>query len=220
MGDEAIKYVSVKKIEKYHPGYKDRELKWAKIYFDIVQGDPAFELIESEVDKWRFVAMICLQLQAQAPLPDVERYWISKGFDTKMRPMSLTLQVLHNFVEVVTQESILCTLDKEKNKRETPLQSCVTEKTVPPPKEEKKAYGEFKRVLLTDEEYGKLEKRLGEAELRYWIGKLDRYKDLNEKRFLKYKSHYSVICNWSDDKKKQALAPAAGQPARPKVRYE
>lgn len=97
-------YVHVRSLEKYHPGYKDRKLVWAKIYFDLVQGDPDFELLESEIDKWRYVAMICLELQHQAPLPNKTRYWQTKGFDLKKRPMSLTLQTLQKFVEVVTDE--------------------------------------------------------------------------------------------------------------------
>ena len=108
-----MEYIHIRSLEKFHPGYKDRELKWAKIYFGMVQGDPDCELIENEIDWGRLVKMILLELEAKRPLPNIDRYWEKKGFDIKTRPMSLTIQMLHNFVEVVTQLSKECVLDKE-----------------------------------------------------------------------------------------------------------
>jgi len=99
-----MNHIHVKNLEKYHPGYRDRELKWAKIYFSLVDGDPDFELIENEVDKWRFIAILCLELRAQCPLPDSKAYWTRKGFDLRKRPMSATLKMLQPFVDVVTGE--------------------------------------------------------------------------------------------------------------------
>lgn len=121
-----MQYIHVIKLEKYHPGYKDRDLKWAKMYFGLVQGDPDFELIENEIDKWRFMAMICLELQAKKPLPNDNRYWAKKGFDLKKRSMSLTLQVLHTFLEFVTHDTDL------------PSRNCNTEKDKEKEKEEEK----------------------------------------------------------------------------------
>ena len=103
-----MKYIHIKKLSKYHPGYIDRKLKWAMIYFDMVQGDPDFELIESEIDKWRYVAMICLELQAQKPLPISDAYFRRKGFDLKKRRMSSTLRMLQGFTQVVTADGKLC----------------------------------------------------------------------------------------------------------------
>lgn len=94
-----MQYVHVRNLEKYHPGYQDRELKFAKLFFTSVQGDPQFEIITNEIDKWRFVAMICLELEAKSPLPNTTEYWVKK-FDVRKRPMSLTLQMLQNFIEV------------------------------------------------------------------------------------------------------------------------
>jgi hypothetical protein len=107
-----MEYIHIRSLEKYHPGYKDRELKWAKVYFTIINGDPEFELIKDETDKWRFLAMICLELQAKKPLPNIEEYWKSK-FNTKKRKMSLTIQMLQNFLEVVTEEKKLCSVEKK-----------------------------------------------------------------------------------------------------------
>jgi len=99
-----MEYIHVRSLEQHHPGYKDRTMQWGKIFISMVQGDPEFELIDSEVDKWRFVSMILLELQARKPLPNTERYWRSKGFDLKKRPISLTLQMLHNFLDTVTED--------------------------------------------------------------------------------------------------------------------
>lgn len=62
---------------------------------------------------------------------------------------------------------------------------------------EKKEYGEFKNVLLTDEEYAKLEK----SNLLTYIDTLSSYIASKGK---KYRSHYATILNWSrkDDKPK------------------
>jgi len=33
-------YLHIKNLEAYHPGYKDRDLKWFKCYFKMVNADP------------------------------------------------------------------------------------------------------------------------------------------------------------------------------------
>jgi len=109
-----MEYIHVRNLEKYHPGYKDRTLQWAKIYFKMVQGDPDCELIENETDWGRLIKLIILELQAQKPLPNIDTYWSKKGFNIKKRPMSLTISMLHNFLEVVTQLSNDVHVDKEK----------------------------------------------------------------------------------------------------------
>ena len=109
-----MKYVHIRSLEKYHPGYKDRSLQWAKIHFRMVQGDPDCDLIENEVDWARLIKMILLELQAQQPLPNSDAYWTRKGFDIKKRPMSLTLKMLHNFIEEC--ENPLRRVDKEVDK--------------------------------------------------------------------------------------------------------
>lgn len=66
---------------------------------------------------------------------------------------------------------------------------------------EKERYGEFNNVLLTDEEYHKLE----QANLLPYIEKLSSYIASKGK---KYKSHYATILNWSrGDKKEEKKLP-------------
>ena len=59
----------------------------------------------------------------------------------------------------------------------------------------KRKYGEFENVLLTDEEYHKLE----DSNLLTYINELSSYIASNGKR---YKSHYATILNWSRKEKK------------------
>lgn len=110
------KFIHVKQLEKYHPGYKDRTLVWAKIHFNMVQGDPDCEMIGSEIDWARLVKFILLELQAQKPIPLNSKYLTKKGFDLNERPILPTLKMLQNFISVVTEDSKVCALDKSKNK--------------------------------------------------------------------------------------------------------
>jgi len=122
-----MEYIHIRNLEKFHPGYKDRQLLWAKIHFAIVQGDPEFELIDNEIDKWRFVAMICLELRAQKPLPNLDSYWQKQGFNLKKRPMSLTLKMLHNFVTLDTLGRESCT-PEESRVEESRVEEIVSER--------------------------------------------------------------------------------------------
>lgn len=62
-------------------------------------------------------------------------------------------------------------------------------------KVEKWAYGEYKNVMLTDEEYNKLLSKYGQELTDAAINKLDTYL-LESKNKNKYKSHYAAMLNW------------------------
>ncbi len=125
-----MQYVHVKSLEKYHPGYKDRELKWFKCYFKMVNADPEFEML-CEIDKWRFVALIMLELQYQKPIPIDNAYLTRKGFDLKKRSISLSVQMLQNLIEVVTGEEKPC--DDSVTKRREEKSKIREEKSFVPP---------------------------------------------------------------------------------------
>ncbi|MCG3177021.1 MAG: hypothetical protein MOGMAGMI_01985 [Candidatus Omnitrophica bacterium] len=126
-----MQYIHVKNLEKYHPGYKDRNLQWCKAYFTMVNADPQFEMVP-EVDKWRFLALVMLELQIKRPVPYDTNYLMRKGFNDKEHPISLSLQMLQNFIEVVTEEGNSCSVDKDavtekKESRNTKKQEPVTD---------------------------------------------------------------------------------------------
>lgn len=106
-----MEYIHIKNLEKYHPGYKDRSLQWCKIHFSMLNADPMFELL-CEIDRWRFVAFIMLELQAKHPIPLDSAYLRRKGFDFKKRPIFLTVKMLHNFIDIVTKEGSVTQLSE------------------------------------------------------------------------------------------------------------
>lgn len=82
-----------------------------------------------------------------------------------------------------------------------------------PPVEEKKEpvkhkYGEYRNVLLTDEEYGKLQ-QLFPRDLQDRIERLSEYM---ASKGTKYKSHYATIRSWANRDKKQTAAGRGGRP--------
>lgn len=98
-----MKYIHIRSLKKYHPSYTDRKLKFAKIFFDMAQGDPDCEMITNEIDWSRLIRFIILELQAQKPIPLDRNYLEKKGFNLKKRPIELTIQMLQHFLEVVTE---------------------------------------------------------------------------------------------------------------------
>jgi len=95
-----MEYIHIRNLEKYHAGYTDRPLQYAKIFIAMADGDPDCEIIDNEVDWGRFIRLILLELRARKPLPNLDSYWFKKGFNIKKRPMSLTLKTLRSFIEV------------------------------------------------------------------------------------------------------------------------
>lgn len=65
------------------------------------------------------------------------------------------------------------------------------------PEPEKKVYGEFKHVKLTDEEYDKLVKKYGPEKTAACVAFLDEY--IEEKPGYKSQSHYLAIRRWVSD---------------------
>ena len=73
----------------------------------------------------------------------------------------------------------------------------------------KEAYGEFKNVLLTDDELEKLKKRFSDYGLR--IEKLSNY---IASKGVKYKSHYATILNWARNDKAEVVPSWYGKDIR------
>jgi hypothetical protein len=78
---------------------------------------------------------------------------------------------------------------------------------------ERKPYGEFNNVLLTNDERGKLIERFGEHDFNYRVEKLS---SGIESKGYKYKSHYATILNWArkdeEDKKNGGTRKVGSNP--------
>lgn len=101
-----MEHIHIRNLERYNPGYTDRSLIWCKIYFSMLNSNYEFELID-DVDKWRLIALIMLELQIKKPIPYDEK-WLQKKISNHKRPISLTIKMLHNFLEVVTESLKVC----------------------------------------------------------------------------------------------------------------
>ena len=195
-----MEYVKVKNLEKYHPGYVDRNLIWCKVYFNMLNSEPNFELL-GEVDKWRFIAFIMLQLQIKGPVPLNREYLSRKGFDFKKRPISLSLIMFHSFIVVCGEKGDFCNVDIyidiyiEKRERES-----KNKVTYPP------------YVELTQNQTAALIIDYGRALVGKYIEKLNLYIEQIgvTKARNKYKSHNAVIRNWlNKDGMKKIIHPKA-----------
>jgi len=181
-GDFSMKYVHVKNIDKYHPGYRDRNLSWCKSYFTMINADPDFEMVD-EINKWRYIALVMLELQIKKPVPLSKDYLKRKGFDLKKCSIDKTVQMLHNFVSIVTEDLKTCGVDKEEeeDKEEEKEKSTVT----------KTKHQDY--VLLSPDEYSTLTEKYGKSIITQYIDKLNNYIGSKGK---KYKSHYFTILAW------------------------
>lgn len=82
----------------------------------------------------------------------------------------------------------------------------------PPVENEKKPpkhkYGEYRNVLLTDEELAKLKAEYPSD----WAARIDRLSEYIASKGAKYKSHYATIRSWANrDKKQTGAAPRGGR---------
>lgn len=84
------------------------------------------------------------------------------------------------------------------------------------PKPEKKEYGEFKHVKLTDDELAKLIKKHGQEKVAQLIKYLDEY--IEEKPSYKSQSHYLAIGRWVVDAVNEKARRTQAQPTRPQAR--
>jgi hypothetical protein len=181
-----MEYVHIKNIDEYNPGYKDRQHIWAKIYWKIFIDESYQELCE--IDRHRLIGLIVFETYIQKPVALTNINLTLLGWDIKKRPISLTIQMLHKFVEV---------------RNENVTQSRVEESRIDKNRIDKTLYKEF--VYLTDEEHQKLIDNFGQKQADDFITRLNNY--IGSKG-TKYKSHYHTILNWVEKetpKKKETI---------------
>lgn len=171
------KYIHVKNLEKYHPSYQDRKLIWCKAYFSMINADPDFEML-CEIDKWRFIAFVMLELQTQKPILINNEYLTRKGFDLKKRSIELTLQMLHTFIETVTKplQNRDVEEDKGEYKREYKEDIDTRNETVPPLRADVINYIKEKRLPVDAEHFFSYYEsngwRVGRNPMKSWKGAL------------------------------------------------
>ncbi len=162
-------FVHVKNLEKYHPKYKDRHLIWCKVYFTMLDGDPEFEMID-EIDKWRFLAFVMLELKSKKPVPLDENYLSRKGFNLKKRPISKTLQMLHNFIEV--RNNMLHNIEATENSSENPVTHIILEKN-------RIEYNKYEKDFDSRwERYPNKDSR--KESLKHWVNSIKTEQDLKD----------------------------------------
>lgn len=183
-----MQYLHIKNLEEYNPGYQDRSLIWCKSYFKMINADPEFEML-CEIDKWRFVAFVMLELQTKRPIPLDENWLTRKGFEFKVRKLSLTLDKLSQSIDIndVTEEKE----DRNASVTQSRVEkSRVEESGDPSPKLK---FMEF--VLMTQGQYDQLAQKLGKTVFEQYVVRLNNYIGSKGKQ---YKSHYHTILNWAD----------------------
>ena len=97
--------------------------------------------------------------------------------------------------------------DKKKRKKEKP------------PAPEKHKYGEFKNVLLTEDELRKLKEKFPND----WEKKIEALSYGISSKGYKYSSHYSTILNWArrdEEKKKEKSTPKSTDYGKPEDLYD
>lgn len=94
-----MQFIHVKNLERYQDGYKDRRHYFAKIYIDLVQGDPECEML-SEIDFARLVKFIVLESCTRREIPADENFLVRKGFDFGLRSLAVTIKSLAHFLEL------------------------------------------------------------------------------------------------------------------------
>lgn len=159
------------------------------MYFSMINGDPEFELL-CEIDQLRFVKFIMLEIQNKKPTPIDPIYLTRKGFDLKKRPISLTLQMLHNFIDLVTQDCVSVYPREEKireEKRREEESALVSEKV---------KFQDY--VFLKTDEFEKVVSDYGSGVAKDYIGRLNSYiGQIGEKKAkTKYTSHFHTLLNW------------------------
>ena len=88
--------------------------------------------------------------------------------------------------------------DKERDIDKEINNSIISDSDEPkPPKKVKHKYGEYKNVLLTDEELEKLKEEYPD-----YLDRIERLSSYVESTGKKYKSHYATIRNWARNDKK------------------
>ena len=179
----------------------------------MLNSDPEFELL-CEIDRWRFVAFVMLELQIKHSIPLNEEYLRRKGFDLKKRPISLTMQMLQKSNLICKEPCQNRNVDKDKEEdKEEDNKKCVTEKTVTPYLSDEDFIEDLKKTydyVDVDNQLVKMEKwlslrpgrKLTRRFIINWLNKID--KPLKTVASPKNEA-LEKIKEWQKEKQKQPL---------------
>ena len=95
-----MNYVHVRNLEKYQPGYKDRRHIWAKIYFEMIQGNEEAEML-GEIEFSRLVKFIVMESCRQKEIPLDINYLSKRGFDFGLQSLETTVNLLSHFIAII-----------------------------------------------------------------------------------------------------------------------
>ncbi len=107
------------------------------------------------------------------------------------------LAILHDKLAIRSSKLAISSTKVSRTATQQKIKDTLTKNTLQ--KIPKKAYGEFTNVLLTEQEYRKLEDKFG-------AGVSDRIEALSlgiESKGYKYKSHYATILSWEQKDRKE-----------------
>jgi len=184
-----MKYINIKNLDKYNPGYKDRHLIWCKVYFSMLNTSYEMTVLD-DIDKWRLIALIMIELQTKKRIPYDTNY-LNKKITNNKRPISKTIEKLQmlEFIDVTENGG-----NRNNINTHNIIEYNIIEENRIDKKAQKTKFLEF--VYLTNNEHKKLIERFGQAKTKNFIERLNNYIGSKGK---KYSSHYHTILNWANN---------------------
>lgn len=178
-----------------------KKLNIIEDYFDPVSLISGTELPKRYVVKHFAIRQKSEQTKSESNRAYYEKKRLNKTeIQTENSETDTEIQTEIQFVDKERDKDI--DKDKEKIKKEikkereikNEIQSEIQTETLPPSKPQKHRHGNFQHVLLTDEEFQRLQNDIGQDRTAEYIQKLDDYLENNPSKH--YANHNLTIRNW------------------------
>ena len=197
-------FFKVRNFERFQH-YTDRRPPWIKLYRDLWDDQRFYSL--SDQERYLLIGIFIIASQQDNKVP-FDTKWLQAKLLTRAR-IPLEKLIATGWIERLEQNASspqVASLNasaeqatrypsRARGETETEVQNTETEREG---ESARTSYGEFNQVHLSDQEYDKLEAKLGETQFTDYLSRLDRYSQTNPTKFRKYKSHYAVILDWAD----------------------
>lgn len=191
-----MKHFSIKSWGDYqHGSGKTREYPWLKLYGSLFRRHWFVEMQE-DFRYWTICLLDYSRENNNKNPENLETFFriYHLNFCTKKSKTWFNLLISNDFV--ASKKIAQCYQDASPIREE--------ERRIREEKNKKHKYGEFKNVLLTDEEHSKLCKKFGADGCHQQISNLDNGIAL---KGYKYKSHYLAILQWNRKKETKTSIP-------------